>query len=298
MADVFISYSRRDGEFVQRLNTAFVGAKRVVWVDWQSIPRGEDWWREIQAGIEGADAFICVVSEHWLTSEICHNELAYARQNNKRVLPVIRQQIRDDIELKVKGTWVNKAWEQTARDNWDYVCHLNWIFFDDDAKFEGEFAALLKALEEDQPHIKAHTRYQTDALEWERSGRNPSFLLSGDNLAFAEAWLAESDGKEPAPTAIQREYIAESRQVEDELARQAEERERRVRQFRLASVVLAVIGVVAVVATLVAFNQAVDSGNQAATATVAQGEAVFALRQRPLPEKAKPTPRLPGPTRR
>ena len=83
MADVFISYSRRDGEFVQRLNTAFVGANRVVWVDWQSIPRGEDWWREIQHGIEGADAFVCVVSEHWLTSEICHNELLHARHKEK-----------------------------------------------------------------------------------------------------------------------------------------------------------------------------------------------------------------------
>ena len=79
MADVFISYSRRDGEFVQRLNNAFVGANRVVWVDWQSIPRGEDWWREIYSGIEGGDAFITIISEHWLTSEICHNELRSAR---------------------------------------------------------------------------------------------------------------------------------------------------------------------------------------------------------------------------
>jgi hypothetical protein len=32
MADVFVSYSRKDGEFVQRLNTAFVGVNRVVWI--------------------------------------------------------------------------------------------------------------------------------------------------------------------------------------------------------------------------------------------------------------------------
>src|SRR5689334_9673079 len=98
MPDVFISYSRKDGEFVQRLNNAFVGANRVVWIDWQSIPRGEDWWLEIAHGIEDADTFICTISEHWLTSEICHREFLHARQNNKRVLPVIRQQVRDDIE--------------------------------------------------------------------------------------------------------------------------------------------------------------------------------------------------------
>src|SRR5689334_14835501 len=92
MSDAFISYSRKDAEFVQRLNTAFVNANRVVWLDWQNIPRGEDWWREIQSGIEQADAFICLISENWLTSEICHNEMHYARQNNKRILPLIRQQ--------------------------------------------------------------------------------------------------------------------------------------------------------------------------------------------------------------
>lgn len=79
MSDVFISYSRNDGEFVQHLNTAFVNTNRVVWLDWQYILRGEDWWHETKSGIENADTFICIISEHWLTSEICHNELRYAR---------------------------------------------------------------------------------------------------------------------------------------------------------------------------------------------------------------------------
>lgn len=38
MSDAFISYSRRDAEFVRRLSTAFVQANRVVWVDWQRHP--------------------------------------------------------------------------------------------------------------------------------------------------------------------------------------------------------------------------------------------------------------------
>ena len=103
MTDAFISYSRKDGEFVQRLSTAFVSANRVVWVDWQNIPRGEDWWREIEIGIEHADTFLCIISEHWLTSEICHRELTYARQNHKRVVALMRQQIQGDAELRIKG---------------------------------------------------------------------------------------------------------------------------------------------------------------------------------------------------
>lgn len=65
---------------------------------------------------------------------------------------------------------MDTAYEQMARDNWDHIRHLNWIFFDDDAKFEAEFTALLKTIDEDQPHIKALTRLQTDALEWELRG--------------------------------------------------------------------------------------------------------------------------------
>ncbi len=67
MVDVFISYSRREGEFVQRLNTAFDDVNRVVWIDWQSIPRGGGWWHEIELGVEHVDAFMCIISEHWLT---------------------------------------------------------------------------------------------------------------------------------------------------------------------------------------------------------------------------------------
>jgi tetratricopeptide (TPR) repeat protein len=243
MADVFISYSRQDSEFVQRLNNAFINAGRLAWVDWQNIPRGEDWWREIERGIEEAESFIVVVSQHWLTSEICHKELGYARQNGKRVLPLIRERIQDEVEKQVEASWAKTYLAQTARDNWEAIRHINWINFDDDHVFENEFRALLKTLDEDQPHIKAHTRYQNYALEWERSGRNPSFLLAGDNLAFAENWqqTAVHEGKIPPPTELHRTYLAASRQAEDTRIRRA----RRLRQVSVGSVAVMVVAIVA-----------------------------------------------------
>jgi formylglycine-generating enzyme required for sulfatase activity len=260
MADVFISYSRKDSEFAQRLNMAFVGANRVVWVDWQSIPRGEAWWREIQLGIEGADAFICVVSENWLSSEVCHKELQYARSNNKRVLPLIRQRIEGDVLGRVETGWQdekNAQWQNLAHDNWVYIGTRNWIFFDSDeiAHFLTEFNALLKALDEDQSHIKAHTRYQNYALEWERTNRNPDFLLAGDNLKFAEEWLEKGKGREPQSTDIQEEYITESRRIEEKLKQQAEAREKRIKQFRRATAGLAIMVVLAGVAVITAIAQ-------------------------------------------
>ena len=37
MADVFISYSRRDQAFVRRLHDALVAAGRETWVDWERL---------------------------------------------------------------------------------------------------------------------------------------------------------------------------------------------------------------------------------------------------------------------
>lgn len=38
MTDAFISYCRRDKEFVQKLYKSFGDSKREVWVDWENIP--------------------------------------------------------------------------------------------------------------------------------------------------------------------------------------------------------------------------------------------------------------------
>jgi tetratricopeptide (TPR) repeat protein len=285
MSDVFISYSRRDAVFVQHLYKAFVGANQVTWVDWDDIPRGEQWWMEIQRGIEEADTFVCIVSEHWMLSPICHEELTYARTYTKRVIPVIRQRIDGNIETFIKGKWYDQPWREKADANWKYIKSCHWSFFDDDERFDREFSELLKALTTDQSHLKAHTRYLGRALEWERVDKNPSFLLSGDELIFAEKWqhLADKEHKQPALTDSHRAYIAASRQREDAQQVQDTRRERITRQFRHATLILALVGTlagaIAALAGIAASRAENDRANaqlQAITATIAQGAAEVA----------------------
>ena len=38
MQDVFISYARKDKEFVRRLHAALIEAGRDSWVNWEDIP--------------------------------------------------------------------------------------------------------------------------------------------------------------------------------------------------------------------------------------------------------------------
>jgi hypothetical protein len=119
--EVFISYSRKDAIFARRLDIAFKIANRVIWVDWLNIPRGENFREEIEHGIEVSDTFLCVVTEDWLTSEMCQWELQYARKNSKRVIPLIRQRIDADTNKQVDSEWDKLAWGSQARDNWNYL---------------------------------------------------------------------------------------------------------------------------------------------------------------------------------
>ena len=58
MSSIFISYSRKDIEFARKIVDALAENNLDTWIDWHSIPKGEDWEQEIYRGIEGAEAFL------------------------------------------------------------------------------------------------------------------------------------------------------------------------------------------------------------------------------------------------
>ena len=70
MSDVFISYSRRDIDFVRHLFDHLTARDREAWADWQDIPPTADWLAESYSGIEAADTFLFVISPDSVTSEI------------------------------------------------------------------------------------------------------------------------------------------------------------------------------------------------------------------------------------
>src|SRR3954468_13826407 len=88
MAEVFISYSRRDGTFVRELHGFLTGAGRDVWVDWEDIPPASQWERVIGENIDAADSFVFVISAASLQSEYCGIELERAQKGGKRVVPL------------------------------------------------------------------------------------------------------------------------------------------------------------------------------------------------------------------
>ena len=90
-SDVFVSYRRKDVEFTKQLVTALQDTGKEVWVDWEDIPPGsEGFTDDIRRGLEGADAFICVLTPDYLDSTYCVDlELGTAVALNKKIIPIV-----------------------------------------------------------------------------------------------------------------------------------------------------------------------------------------------------------------
>ncbi len=230
MADVFVSYSRRDSEFVQRLAAGVGSRGREVWLDTEGIADAEVFPEAIKRAIEGSDAFVFVITPESVRSRYCENEVEYARELQKRIVPVLREPVPDAV-LPAE-----------IRDR-------NWIPFTDDTAFDPALVRLLAALDTDLEAARAHTRWLVKALEWDVEGRDSSFLLRGAELRAAETWLASSpEGADPAPTQLQREYLLASRNASA----------RRQRGVVSVSVGVAVISIGLLIFALISRSQAVS----------------------------------------
>lgn len=194
--DVFISYSRKDGAFVSRLHRALTDRDRDVWVDWEDIPEGQRWRDELAAGLEQSRAFVFVVTPSSLASEECGIELARAVESGKRIVPVVLQDV-DGLDVP------------------DELASRNYVFFREGVDdFDASVERLERAIDTDHEWVRDHTRLLGRAAEWDRGGRDPSLLLRGADLRAAETDLsAWTEGKEPVPTGLQREYVAAGRRA-------------------------------------------------------------------------------------
>ena len=85
---LFVSYSRKDQDRVTRLLGGLRRLDYQVWYD-QELSGGQQWWDTILAQIRGCDAALLAVSPAGLESKACRDEIAYARQVGKPVLPVM-----------------------------------------------------------------------------------------------------------------------------------------------------------------------------------------------------------------
>lgn len=97
---IFISYSTKDAEFVERLSTSLIENNIKVWKDNHKIVIGDSLLNKIQAGIEGASYFCIVLSKNSLESDWVKTEMNYALrdESQKRGMMIIPIMI-DDCKI-------------------------------------------------------------------------------------------------------------------------------------------------------------------------------------------------------
>ncbi len=122
---IFISYSRRDGAFVDALIDDLNEKGIKIWRDTAQIEAGENWMSALEQGIKGADILIYVMSRHSVKSQWMANELAASHTHGKMVIPLIIDSIHE-------GTIP------------EYIKNIQWIDFT--IEYASAFSKLLAAI--------------------------------------------------------------------------------------------------------------------------------------------------------
>src|ERR1700683_3495191 len=114
---VFISYSRKDIAFADRLDAALKTRGFEPLIDREEIYAFEDWWKRLQALITQADTVAFIVSPDDVSSHEALKEIEYAASLNKRFAPIVCRRVEEG------------AVPEALR-------RLNFVFFDDPAHFD------------------------------------------------------------------------------------------------------------------------------------------------------------------
>jgi hypothetical protein len=191
---VFISYSRRDLPFTERLVEALQARGLAAKIDTRDLPKLEDWRRELLGFIREADAVVFVISSHSVHSNVCSWEIEQVTGLNKRLAPIVLERVPDD---RIPAA----------------AAKINYVYFDAPDEFEQQADALAQALQTDLQWVKNHTRLGELAHRWAERGRAGVLTLRGQELEEAEHWIASHPRGAPEPTELHKAFLSESRRA-------------------------------------------------------------------------------------
>src|SRR6516225_6465335 len=194
-AKVFISYSRKDMAFADRLDAALKARGFEPLIDRTDIYAFEEWWKRVEALIVRSDTVVFVLSPDAVRlGTVALKEVEFAASLNKRFAPIVFRPVEDKSVP-------------------DALAKLNFIFFDDAARFEQSADQLAEALNTDISWIRQHTEFVEQARRWALAKGPSGLLLRSPVLEQAERWIAARPSGAPAPTKETQTFIRQSRQA-------------------------------------------------------------------------------------
>ena len=195
MTQVFLAYSEQDERIKEKIRKTLMRSGMTIWTDKTDIRTGTTFSEAINQGIEGADNLVYLMSPDSLESEYCQRELAHAFANNKRIIPLLIE----EMDLEAIPSQVRE------------LHFINLIGHEDADKYQNGVDKLLAELKKKPSYYEKQKTLLVKALKWQRQNRNPSLLLRGYNLQQFEAWLKVARPRDDyPPLPIQEEFITAS----------------------------------------------------------------------------------------
>ncbi len=96
----FISYSRVNKDFAVKLAKELRADGYSIWLDQLDIPTGARWDNELEKALEECEIFLLILTPAAITSENVKDEIGYAIDNRKRILPLMLENC--DIPLRLR----------------------------------------------------------------------------------------------------------------------------------------------------------------------------------------------------
>jgi TolB-like protein/Tfp pilus assembly protein PilF len=109
MADIFISYSRRDSEQALSLAERLRASGMTVWIDQHGIEVATSWSKEIVDAIESSKVFVILLSRSSLASANVVKELSIASEAGRSVVPVDLEAVTIPSEFKYQLAGLQRA---------------------------------------------------------------------------------------------------------------------------------------------------------------------------------------------
>lgn len=96
----FISYSRVNSDFAVRLAKDLRSTGYEIWLDQLDIPTGSRWDDEIEKALENSPIFLIILSTQSIQSQNVKDEIGYAIDAGKHILPVVIEDCKVPFRLR------------------------------------------------------------------------------------------------------------------------------------------------------------------------------------------------------
>ena len=179
MTQVFISYAEEDLTTKEIIRYHLLQAGITVWTNTVDIRMGEDFEVAIQRGLEEADNIVYLITQTSLGSEYCQMEIDQALALNKRIIPILAE----NIDLNQLPDTIRKVQFIDLTNNQGAI------------DLEKDVTELLRTIRREAPYHNQHKRLLVRALKWERQKQNPSLLLQPRMQDTYFAWAKNAEDR-------------------------------------------------------------------------------------------------------